>query len=241
MIRAALATIFCIALNAAVATTSLAKELNVVFLNPGAAQDIGLWGVAANFMRAAADDLDINLEILFADRDHYRMQDQANAVAARPVQPDYVIMVNERQRGPAMLRAFQDSSAKIVFLHNGLTGEQRAELGNEREAIPNWIATIVQNERRAGYLLMQELASLHKGPAKVLAISGEQATPVSTIREQGLRDYIARSGKGRIQVLQSVNGNWGRPDGREKTRGLLTRYDDVDIIWAANDSMALGA
>lgn len=216
-----------------------AKDLHVTFLNPGAAKDIGVWHLVTNFMQAAADDLDIALEVLYADRNHIKMLNQANQVANRTKVPDYVIMVNEKLMGKEMLLVLKNSRSKIFFIHNGLTDKQRKEVGDERVKIKNWIGTIVTDEYQAGYKLIKELFRSTKAAPKILGITGTKATPVSLIRLKGVEDYIVKSGRG--EHVQVVYGKWSYEDGKEKALPLLKRHDDINMIWAANDSMAMGA
>jgi ABC-type sugar transport system substrate-binding protein len=72
-----------------------------------------------------------------------------------------------------------------------------------------------------------------------LGITGTKSTPVSLIRLRGVTDHIKQSGRGKH--VQVVYGNWSYEDGKEKTMSLLKRHKDINIIWAANDSMAMGA
>ena len=216
-----------------------AKDVHVTFLNPGNAEDVGVWHLLSNFMQAAADDLDIALEVLYADRNHIKMLNQAKQVANRTKAPYYVIMVNEKLMGKEMLLLFKNSDSKIFFIHNGLTEKQIKEVGNERGNIKNWIGTIVTDEYQAGYKLIQELYRSTKESPKILGITGTKATPVSLIRLKGVEDFIAESGRG--EQVQVVYGKWSYEDGKEKALALLKRHDDTNMIWAANDSMAMGA
>jgi len=215
------------------------KNLHVTFLNPGNAKDIGVWHLVSNFMQAAADDLDITLEVLYADRNHIKMIDQAKRLANRSKASDYVIMVNEKIAGKEMLLFFKNARSKIFFIHNGLTDKQRNDVGNERVNIKNWIGTIVTDEHQAGYKLIKELYHSIKIPPKILGITGTKATPVSLIRLQGVKDYVLESGRG--EHIQVVYGKWSYEDGKQKALALLKRHQDINMIWAANDSMALGA
>jgi len=216
-----------------------AKDIHVTFLNPGNAKDVGVWHLVSNFMQAAADDLDIALEVLYADRNHIKMLNQAKQVANRTKAPDYVIMVNEKLMGKEMLLLFKKSLSKIFFIHNGLTDKQRKEVGSERVTIKNWIGTIVTDEYQSGYKLIKELYRSTKAPPKILGITGTKATPVSLIRLKGVEDYIVESGRG--EQVQVVYGKWSYEDGKQKALTLLKRHDGINMIWAANDSMAMGA
>jgi ABC-type sugar transport system substrate-binding protein len=216
-----------------------AQDLHATFLNPGSAKDIGVWSLVSNFMQAAAEDLNITMEILYADRNHMKMLDQAQTVANRTHPPDYVIMVNEKLAGKEMLHIFENSRSKIFFIHNGLTDQQRSDLGGEREQIKNWIGTIVTDEYQAGYKLIRNLYRNVQDYPKILGITGTKGTPVSLVRLKGVESFISKSGRG--EHVQVVYGNWSYKDGKEKALALLKRHKEINMIWAANDSMAMGA
>lgn len=215
----------------------------VVFLNPGEPVERGKgphWRMAAQFMAAAARTFGIQLEVLYAERDHLLMLRQAESVAQRALQPDYVVIVNEKLAALPMLRMFERSSAKVMLIHNDLTQEQRREIGNERERMRHWIGTVTTDEARSEYRLMEELyRQLGAREPKVIGITGDRATPVSLERAQGVSDFIGRAGRG--QILQLVFSDWSEADAEIKASVLLSRYPQTNIIWAANDSMALGA
>lgn len=228
-----------VALLTAFAADAAAREVRVVFLNPGTYQrDVG-WTLRSLFMQAAAEQFGIQLEVLYSGRDRLRIVEQARALASRAVPPDYVVVVNESEEGLQLLEAFRDRTIRVVVMHNDLTEEQRRRIGNERGPImPNWIGSIITDERAGGYALMAELARRVNGPLKVLGLGGAEVTPVSAEREEGMRAFMAENGNG--EVVQVVPGNWTREDSREKAQWLLARYPDANVFWAANDSMALG-
>lgn len=222
----------------AFASTAAARDVHVVFLNPGTYQrDVG-WTQRSLFMQAAAEQLGIQLEVLYSGRDRLRMVEQARALASRAVPPDYVVVVNESEEGVQLLEAFRDRAIRVVVMHNDLTEEQRRRVGHERGQMPNWVGSIITDERAGGRELMAALVRRVGAWPKVLGLGGAEATPVSAEREDGMRDFIAQSGKG--EVLQVVPGNWTREDSREKAQWLLARYPDANVFWVANDTMALG-
>jgi ABC-type sugar transport system substrate-binding protein len=215
----------------------------VVFLNPGEPVERGKgpqWRMAARFMASAASAFGMDLEVLYAERDHLLMMQQAQEVAQRSRPPDYVVMVNEKQSAPQMMQALARTPAKVLLIHNDLTAAQRQEIGNERERMRQWIGTVTTNEVHAHSRLAAELCrQLGDREPRVVGITGDRGTPVSLERAQGVSDYIAGTRGG--QVLQLAFSDWSQADAEDKARVLLARYPEANIIWAANDSMALGA
>ncbi|PVE22694.1 sugar ABC transporter substrate-binding protein [Microvirga sp. KLBC 81] len=222
---------------------SAQKPPRIVFLNPGEPVDRGAgpyWQMVSDSMRMAAQMFGMQLEVLFAERDHLRMLRQAEEVAQRADAPDYIVIVNEKLAAQQILNMLAQSPAKILLIHNDLTPQQRREVGNERQHIRNWIGTVTADATRAGYLLMEYLYHrLGDREPRVVGITGDPNTPVSLERAEGVRDYIVQAGRGTIHQL--VYGDWSYADGENKATILLARYPDTNIIWAANDSMALGA
>jgi len=215
----------------------------VLFLNPGEPVERGKgphWRMAARFMSIAAKAFGIQLEVLYAERDHLLMLRQAEEVARRSEWPDYIVIVNEKLAAPQMLKTLARTTAKVLVIHNDLTPEQRREIGNEREQMRHWIGTATTDEAAAEFRLMAELTrQLGDREPRVIGITGDRATPVSLERAHGVSEYISRSGRG--QVLQTAFSDWSVADAESKAHLLLSRYPEANIVWAANDSMALGA
>jgi len=44
-----------------------------------------------------------------------------------------------------------------------------------------------------------------------------------------------------INVLDMQHGNWNRDDAFNVMQDFLSKYDDIDAVWAADDDMAIGA
>mgnify|MGYP002750610294 CR=1 FL=1 len=78
-------------------------DFKVTFINPGVS-DIshptgGFWYNVGSFMRAAAKDLNIELEILYAERNHLKIIEIVQEVANRKEKPDFLIIENEMRQG----------------------------------------------------------------------------------------------------------------------------------------------
>lgn len=74
---------------------------------------------------------------------------------------------------------------------------------------------------------------------RLIGITGDPETPVARERAEGAEKYVTEAGRGGI--YQVVYGDWTYADGGQKAAFLLARYPDTNIIWSANDSMAMGA
>jgi ABC-type sugar transport system substrate-binding protein len=216
---------------------------SIVFLNPGDSLNRGtgvFWQTTSRVMSIAAENLGLNLEILYAERNHLLMIEQAQAVAQRSELPDYLVITNQKQSAPQIMQLFSGTKTKILLMHNDLTVAQRNEIGNEREQIVNWIGTVTTDEESGAARMMEELyRQLGTGEPQILGITGGRGTPVSLERATGVSDFIKKSGYG--QQLQLTFCDWSSLDAKHKTEVLLSRYPQANIIWAANYAMADGA
>lgn len=81
--------------------------------------------------------------------------------------------------------------------------------------------------------------NLLKGKGKVLEIWGLKGSTPAMERDQGFKKGI--SAYPEIEVIYEQDGAWLRRKGREIMENALQRYDDIDLVYAHNDPMAIGA
>lgn len=218
---------------------SAQAQTKVVFLNPGASNEF-FWVGFSDFMQAAAQSLDLDLTVLYAEREPQVSLDQVRTLLASESLPDYLILTNENYIAPEVLRLASGSSMKLFILHNQLTAEQQAFTGHARERYPNWIGTAISNNEEAGYLTGKALLELNRPAVQdLVAIAGSRQTPVSQERVQGLLRALQNFPEATLR--QVVHGDWRHDRAEAQTMQLIKRYPDVRLIWAASDEMAFGA
>ncbi len=216
-----------------------AHPLRVSFINPGSAQE-SFWGDIDKLMLVAAAELNIELEILHANRDHFRMIALAQELAAREQLPRYVILVNEKNVAAKMLAAFEGLPFKTLLLLNDIEPKARHSLLQEPYWQQHLLPPLVPDNERIGFMTAQALLMQmgNKRQGKVLLISGDKGTPASIERTQGALNGFRQAG---IEPLQLVYGHWQEQRARAQTQVLLNRYPGLEGIWTANDHMAFGA
>lgn len=220
-----------------------ALAFSVTFVNPGR-HDEPYWLSASRAMQAAARDLGIELEVLYAERDHLKMIDLVRQVTARPQKPDFLIVVNEKLVAPAMLRLANAARLPTLLAYNELSPEQRAEIGQPRQPLRYWLGSLVPDNEKAGRDSLDALVAaarqrgMPKAPVELLMISGDPATPASVERLRGAQHALAAYPD--VRLLQVVNGMWQRERAYQQTNWLLSRHPDTRLIWTANDLMAFG-
>ncbi len=218
---------------------SSARAESVLFLNPGSTQE-AFWVSYSQFMQAAAQDLGIDLQILYSQRQPELTLAQARLALQGPNRPEYLIFVNEQYVAPQILRLAQNSGVKLFMVNAALTADQQALVGERDDRI----GSLVPNDEEGGYLMMKELIRLHPlaagaEPIEVLAFSGLKVTPSAQLREHGMQRALAEHPQ--IRLRQLVYSGWTQERAYEQAKQLFARYPKVSLVWSANDEMAFGA
>jgi hypothetical protein len=231
----------------------LAKQdrhaIHVVFLNPGeSTSDKGsgdFWLNVSKTMQAAAEDFGIELEILYAERDHLLAQQQADKVLSRNILPDFLIVVNEKMIAESLIKKANSAGVRTLLILNTLSERQQLTMGGPRQKYPCWIGELVPDNREAGYLLADHLRqAMRKKNTSVktlnlLAITGDYVTQASLDREKGLQDFLAAHTD--VKLKRTYVGLWKKQRAQQMVSMALQQDKDIDAVWAANDAMALGA
>ncbi len=223
-----------------------ASPPSVLFLNPGD-QDDAFFGLMESFMQAAADDLGMNLEVIYCHRDHYEMMEKGQEVLNRQVLPDYLILINEKNAGIELLEKVSKAGVKVVLINEGLQQSDKDRLGRPGERLSNWLFELLPNDKQAGYLLGKALIeeALGKGafssekPLQIVGIAGTHSTGSSSLRVEGFEQAVSEYEN--VVLRQVVPGYWEEEKAERITHGLLDRYPEVTVVWCASDLMAQGA
>lgn len=223
-----------------------APAMNIIFINPGfdkneneALNNTGdFWYKVSSAMQQASGDLDINLTVHYANRNHILMKELiATAIKTKP---DYLILVDEKQVISHYLLSINSHKVPLYFL---LNRPNAAQLSSLIQHNANIVGSIVPDNRMAGRLLTDALFNKHQEknetPMKVLALLGDYATPAATKRRVGLSDYL--NSQPDISLIAEDVANWSLEESYTKTLAFLQSAPEINAIWCANDAIAFGA
>jgi simple sugar transport system substrate-binding protein/ribose transport system substrate-binding protein len=73
---------------------------------------------------------------------------------------------------------------------------------------------------------------------KVVELQGTTGSAPAIDRQNGFADAIAGSD---LEVIDSQTGDFTRDGGKKVMEGFLTAHDEIDLVFAHNDDMGLGA
>lgn len=238
--RIVVLTVFALGLTTSVHAANPQKT--ILFVNPGH-EDQGFWKAVTDTMRAAAGHFGYQVEVVSGERKWPLMTsrglDAINATSA-----DYIILVNEHQQAPVLMKAAEKRQIPYVLLLNGLTEDQEKVLGGPREKLKYWLGTITPDNEIAGYEMaasLEKMASdlgLQDDNISLLTLAGDFKTPASMSRLAGLDRALATSPS--LVEMRRLTVNWSEQEAYERTR-IYLKATTIDAVWAANDNIARGA
>ena len=91
---------------------------------------------------------------------------------------------------------------------------------------------------KAGEWMVERFAEA-EGPVRIAEIRGTPDSSPTIGRFEGLREVLKDNPK--FEIVFSISGDFMRSKGREKMEIILQEAPDIDILFAHNDDMALGA
>lgn len=229
---------------------SVVLAQSVVFINPGRS-DEGYWLAASNAMHKAAISLDMQLQVIYAERNRLEPIAIAQSLVQRPPaeRPDYVIFSNDYGVAPSVLRALEGSGIKVFMAFSGAQSDLREQTGRPRERFKSWLGSLEPNAEDGGYLTAKALiqAAVQKpefkdaqGKLQLLVIAGDRSTTSSIARNRGMRKAVSEA-DGQVTLAQEVYGEWRRDKAQEQAEVLYKRYPQARLVWSGNDLMAFGA
>ena len=132
---------------------------------------------------------------------------------------------------PAVLRA--KAQGIPVMLVDRSVDSSVAKAGRD------YVTFLGSNFIQQGQLAAQWLIKNANGKGKIIELEGTTGSSPANDRRKGFDDEIAKHSG--MTILASQSGDFSRDKGRKVTETLLQAHPDVDVIYAHNDEMAIGA
>ncbi|GLQ33124.1 sugar ABC transporter substrate-binding protein [Litoribrevibacter albus] len=182
-------------------------------------------------MHEAASQLNIQLIEVFGDRHWKKMLREGQALLTNQ-SLDYLVLVNEHQKAGELMRLAEKQGVPTFLLLNGLGEDDPASVYG------NWKGSLIPDNHSAGREMAESLFKAHSGAGKLFTLVGDTLTPASLDRTSGLDAALALY-PGVHEILRG-SGQWSESVAYNKTKLLLNR-ETPEMVWAANDNIALGA
>jgi galactofuranose transport system substrate-binding protein len=96
----------------------------------------------------------------------------------------------------------------------------------------------VEEGKKAGQWLVDQSKSTD-GPVNIVELQGTTGSAPAIDRKQGFADAIASNLN--LKIIASQTGNFTRAEGKQVMEAFLKAHKDIDVLFAHNDDMGLGA
>ncbi|WP_051124955.1 sugar ABC transporter substrate-binding protein [Amycolatopsis benzoatilytica] len=184
--------------------------------------------------KAYADSLGIELKTIVYNGDSQQALSQLQSVLAGGKKVLLNINPNTTADTPAIVHAVKNAGGYAVTQWSKPNDLQPWDVGD------NWVAYVSYDGRQEGAQTGKALADALGGQGGVIALQGLLANDISKSRFDGFQQGIA--GSPGIKLLDQQPADFDRNKAYATTKTLLNKYgSEVKGIWAATDSMALGA
>jgi ABC-type sugar transport system substrate-binding protein len=200
-----------------------------------------------DMMRAAADDLNIELKVDYSGRGVSLYAKRAGLKLISTYKPDYFLTGYWPGGAKYHLKEAEEQRIKSFVFNSPVIAEDDFQAREPRKALRYWIGQMTPDYRQAGYQLADILIEAaaaqglrgEDGKVHMIALSGNADDISATQRVNGLQDRIRK--KKDAVLRQVVLAGWSKEIAERSTTELLAAYPEVSVIWTASDYMALGA
>lgn len=201
--------------------------------NEGRTYKIGVSQCSQDDWRTKMND-EINREIMFHDDAVVEIRSADDSSAKQIEDINYfvengfdiiIVSPNEAAALTPVIKEVYDKGVPVVIFDRNINGDSyTARIGVDDEGL---------GRSAAHYAL-----HLSGKGARAIEIYGlKGSTPAEGRHDGFVREFENNGGK----MLASVPGNWNKEDAMPVVDSLLSVYDNVDLIYAHNDRMAIGA
>ncbi|ACT92847.1 substrate-binding domain-containing protein [Dyadobacter fermentans] len=110
---------------------------------------------------------------------------------------------------------------------------------DRRTSSPYYTAYVGGDNYQVGKTVGEYAAALLGGNGKMIEITGLPRSSPASDRHRGLVDALAT--RPSIRRVATLNGQWQKDIAKSELRKVLPRFPDLDLIFAQNEVMAMGA
>jgi len=185
------------------------------------------WREAMNkeLMAEAAKYPEINVVISDGQQDNSKqVADVENFI----VQEVDVLIISPNEAQPltkVVEKAYEQGIPVVVLDRKVLTDKYTVFIGADN----------IKIGKAAGEFAVKLLG----GKGRILEIWGLKGSTPAMERNQGFKDGIANYPE--IEIIYEQDGAWLRRKGQEIMENALQRFEEIDLVYAHNDPMAIGA
>jgi len=196
--------------------------------------DNEFWAQEANGGILFADSKeDVEYQVLATDGDDNKeIQAIKDFIAQHGDHAFFVADPASKANTANIVEICEEAGVKVTILWHHADGLEPADY-------KSFVAHMSPDDFVAGYNTAKSLFDLLGGKGKVCALYGNQGEDSAANRYAGFQAALAEYPN--IEMLDMQVASWSQDQAMTFTQTWLATYNDVGAIWAANDTMGLGA
>lgn len=191
----------------------IGQRISIAFFNP-ATEKSPYWSQTTRLMQAAAEDLNIQLEVYYGNNDPDRLIGLVSQRLSRADRPQFIIFKANRDAGVEILNIAESTGTFSVIIHTTLAPIQRKKLGGPRQSFRRWIAEMTIGREKAAAQLAAKLFSeaqrrnlVRQGNAwELKLVLGDKRDTESIDILTGARYAAAKNSRGTVSTIVHTNG-----------------------------------
>lgn len=227
--------------------SAYAQKVHVAFVGPALGSN-PFWDSMIMPLRVVADQLDVRITFHTADfDDRFDYFPKTKELLSSKDKPDYLISGFRGASAKPLLELVEQYQVPLVSISSGVPTKEIGEVGYPQQHYQYWLAQVLADDEKSGFLQAQLLrekarsnpALSQKKRLRIAAIGGGLVLETSKQKDAGLLRAIEHYKD--LELLQLVHADWNTGIAARMTHGLFERYSNIDLIWNANDDMAIAA
>jgi len=185
------------------------------------------WRKAMNDELKAEEKNHANVKLLYQDAQN-KAANQVQQVQALETQGIDALLISPIESGPLTpsVSALHKKGVPVILLDRGIDSEDYTALVGADNMLIG---------KEAGAFVVEKFP----GGAKIIEIAGIPGATATKERAQGFREGTGDAAKD--QIIASQPGDYLRGKAIQVFQTMLTANPEVDVVYAHNDEMALGA
>lgn len=223
----------------------LAETTRITFISPDPIDTKNVfWSDFISIMRKSASDLELELEVLYGDKNRFSTKRMVTEVLNRETPPHFLVTIANLRLANYILEMAEKKQVYTLIVNTNLDRQDKRNVGEPRERFAYWLGSVYPNDQQAGYLLGEELLKIAQSKSKIstfplLSFAGTRDTSVSTNRIKGLKKFVDDYSD-KVILQQTMYGGWDKSIVKKMMPKLLRRYPSTNIYWSAGGGMSLG-
>lgn len=186
------------------------------------------------FIAAAEANDNVQAVVLDAGGDVARQIAQVDSLIQQEVDAIIIWPTNGEAVIPAVRRAHNAGIPVVV------TNSNIAEAGFDFIASFSGPDNITQGSRAAEIMCDKFKDMGIEDEAQIVQISGQPGYTTAIERAKGFEDRLPEVCPN-VELLETQPGDWNRERSQQVMEAFLTKYDDIDGVYAGDDNMGVGA